>query len=444
MMKKIIIFVFAIAVCLAVTAPSQAAFSAGGSAVLAPDGTIYFITSTEKRPFPTPNVYFSHGFKFADATPASDDDLSLPTGNAMIYRDGTLVKAANGAVFITSDAKKYGITSADVFRKLGYNFANVVNDEGNLLSGFLEGRNIDNADLPHIPGTLVNWSGAIYLITSNGKKGITTLEVFNSYRYDFKNAVVANLADKSLHVEGQVALREIQMPEAPQSPPPPAPSPEPSPIPAPAPAVPANAAPSVTISGVTGIFLVNIQTFIFSATDPDSDALTVVVDFGDGTKIAKAIASGESFSLEHFWDSTGDYIISAAASDGKGGNSQASHAIKVSSDPTEFGPAVTLISPNGGGVYTQGKPITITWRRNWVPLYTTGKVDIGYTNSGTNVSIKTAVADSSYTWIPIDLAGSNNYKIVVTSTGTGGSMLSDQSDSPFTISAVLGAINNAY
>lgn len=443
-MKKLIILPVLVFVSVVFPGSGKAILSPENSAALAPDGTIYLITAGVKRPFPTPGVYFSHGFKFADAGATSSEDLNLPAGKAMNYADGTLVKTPDGTVYIASDSRKYGIVSAQVFRALGYSFANVISDEGNLLGNLFEGRKFDRGDLPHPPGTLVNWSGAIYLVTSNGKVGIPSVDIFNSYRYNFKNAVPANDADKSLHVEGLLQLRQALPNQNPPTTPEPAPA-APALAPAPAP-VPTNQNPSApSITGVTGIFPVNVQTFTFSGSDPDGDNLTVAVDFGDGSdKVTKTIASGASFSLQHNWVYTGNYTISVTASDGRGGTSQTTRSIKVSSDPTEFGAAITLVTPNGGNTYTQGQPIVIKWRRNWVPLHTTGKVDISYKRGGISASIATDIADSSYTWIPDDLAGSSDYKIVVASTGTGGSMLSDESDSPFTINAVLGAIKKAY
>ena len=434
----ILVFVFAV-----FPGSGKAVLSSDGSPALAPDGTIYLVTTGSKRPFPTPGVYFSHGFKFADAVPASAEDLNLPAGNAISYADGTLVKTPDGTVYIASDSRKYGIVSAQVFRALGYSFANVIPDEGNLLNSFFEGRKFDRGDLPHPPGTLVNWSGAIYLVTSNGKVGIPSVEIFNSHRYDFKNAVSANAADKSLHIEGLLQLRQVvaneKQPVAPETPSVPAPVPSPGPV-------PANQNPSApSITGVIGIFPVNVQTFTFSGSDPDGDNLTVLADFGDGSDIVtKIIASGASFSLQHNWVYIGDYTITATASDTKGGTAQTSRPIKVSNDPADFGGAVTVLSPNGGNSYTQGQPIAISWRRIWVPLQTTGKVDVSYKRGGVSVSIATNIADSSYTWIPIGLQGSSDYKIVVSSTGTGGTMLSDESDQPFTINAVLGAVKQAY
>ncbi len=116
--------------------------------------------------------------------------------------------------------------------------------------------------------------------------------------------------------------------------------------------------------------------------------------------------------------------------------------MKVSNDPNDFGAAVTVTTPNGGESFIQGQVMKISWRRNWVPLYTTSRVDIYYRRGGVNTSIVNDVADSSYNWIPLNLPG-GNYKIVVVSTGSGG-ILNDESDDFFTIAEVKGATKRSY
>lgn len=112
------------------------------------------------------------------------------------------------------------------------------------------------------------------------------------------------------------------------------------------------------------------------------------------------------------------------------------------------GSAVTVVSPNGGEVFYQpdlGEPISrikIVWKRNWMPKGAKKLVSIYYrkTTGPNQLSqpIAENIPDSDFAWeIPANLLG-NDFKIVVTSNGSGGNInspLSDESDGTFSILA---------
>jgi hypothetical protein len=55
--------------------------------------------------------------------------------------------------------------------------------------------------------------------------------------------------------------------------------------------------------------------FRFSSTDPDSDTVTILVDWGDGQTNSTYGASGQIHFLYHGWYTSDDYIIKAKAVD---------------------------------------------------------------------------------------------------------------------------------
>lgn len=437
-MGKFIFFFFAVILAVFLALPQEAAAVKylSGTLILVPDGTIHIVAGDEKRPFPSAEVYFSYGYEFVEARAATADELALPGGPVMTYADGTLVKGSAATVYVTSDGKKRPFTSASVFTKLGYSFKNVLQDTANLLPQFLDGQVINTEQIPHPVGTLVNQNGGVYLITSNGKTRITSQEIFYSYHFDFKDVVLANTSDKSLFVEGQLDLY-VSPTIGPPAPAPAPTSPPTSPPPPPPYSAPSNLAPSsIKVSGITGTFPETSESFTITATDPEGDLLTVSVNWADSSSVViTSLASGSSFTSAHSWTYIGTYNVSITVSDSQGGSLNKVYPVIVDTDPTVFGPAVTVLTPNGGESYAKGAPIGITWQRNWTPKQSFNRADVYHSRAGLNQLIKSDLQETSYSWIPENLQAAENYKIVIISHGSGAGTLSDQSDAEFSIAA---------
>lgn len=96
--------------------------------------------------------------------------------------------------------------------------------------------------------------------------------------------------------------------------------------------------------------------------------------------------------------------------------------------------AITVTSPSNGTVWTVGQPVTVSWKRNFIPENGEAKVGIYLRKGdGPNVPFGGGVPDSSYTIVlPSTFTPGNNYHILVSSHGTG-SQLSDESDGTFSI-----------
>lgn len=420
--------------------PSLVSASAPGALVRNPKGAIFLIQDGQRLGFPSVAILFSHGYSFQDAVLADEGDLALPEGFPFSYRDGALVKDHGQTVYIISDGQKRPFSSAEAFLGLGYSFKNILQENGTSLARILPGPTVDSAGGAHPDGTLVNDNGTVYLIAAQAREGIPSLEVFNWYRYQLKNIVPINDSDRLLPVSGILGIDNTLTPVSAPSPPS---TPTSIPESTPPPVQTGNHAPSAPlISGVIATFPQTTETFKFSSTDADGDALTYSIDWGDGSVLfATAAASGTTFSATHVWVNVGTYQITASVSDGKGGAASSSAQLQVANDAGSFGPAVTVLAPNGGETFALNQPILITWKRNWAPPGSGKKVDIYYSRAGINVSITTKVADGSYTWVPVGLTPATNYRIVILSQGSAGTnnaILSDQSDGDFTITSQVG------
>ena len=417
-MKKPLILCIALAsAALAMAMAPTRVGAIGEKVVLASDGTIFLISTSERRGFPSAAVYFSHGYKFSDAVTATAEDLAQPAGSPLNYRDGALIKGQAATVYLISGATKHPFSSAEAFLGSGYSFANVLNESGPTLDQLAAEAPIHSASAAHMPGSLINYNGTVFLITANGRQGISSLDAFYAKRYRLEEIVIANATDLALPIETE--------PSSPPS------SPEP-----PAQEVTNHFPSTPIITGVVATFPSEGHDFFFAATDADGDSLSYLVNWGDGTLVDTAIqSSGVSFKVNHAWSYNGQYVVVATVSDGKDGTAQTIQSVKVDTDTSTFGPAITVLSPVGGEGYGFHQPILISWKRNWYPSQSSGRVDINYSRGGIAASIVTDKPDSSYTWIPESAPPADNYKIIVISRGNagGGGILSDQSAGTFTI-----------
>ena len=97
-------------------------------------GTIYLITDKGyKRGFSSADVFSGLGYSWKEVVPISDFDLSKypddPVAPVLTspLPDGTLVKSSgNDTIYVITDGKKRGVTSAAAFTTLGYDWNRIV------------------------------------------------------------------------------------------------------------------------------------------------------------------------------------------------------------------------------------------------------------------------------------------------------------------------------
>ena len=172
--------------------------------------TVYLVAAGERRGFPSPAVFFSQGYSFDQVAPATADDLALPEGPVLAYREGTLIKsAADPTVYIVSGDEKRAFTSKDVFTKLGYQFSSILTDAPETVGILPLGLPVASTNAAHPPGSLVNFSGTICKISPTGRVCVPSKETFASYGYDFKQVVPATADDLALP---EVAVLEPRFP----------------------------------------------------------------------------------------------------------------------------------------------------------------------------------------------------------------------------------------
>ncbi len=93
-------------------------------------GTIYFVGTAIKYPFPSREVFLSWGVVFEDVVPANQADTQLPVGpvvetNVQRHPRATLVNI-NGTIYFLGTELRYPFPSAEVFLSWGVRFEDVV------------------------------------------------------------------------------------------------------------------------------------------------------------------------------------------------------------------------------------------------------------------------------------------------------------------------------
>jgi hypothetical protein len=162
------------------------------------NGTIYLVKDGKRQGFRTSEEYFSQGYSFSQAVPASASDLALPAGNVVKALEGTLVldKTDNRTVYmIGQNGTKRGFTTAEVFIALGYSFANLPVID---LTDYTAGPVIDSATAVHPDGALVLNQGTVWWVKGSERQGFQSEAVFKTYGFSFAKVVSANAEDMAL------------------------------------------------------------------------------------------------------------------------------------------------------------------------------------------------------------------------------------------------------
>ena len=184
---------------VSVTTPSGN--GGGGSDIrygsnIAISGTIYFLDHNGfKRPYTNAGDFLSFGFNsFSSVLSPNQDEQNLPIGRFVTPMDGSLIND-HGTVYLVSRGTKAGFTSANVFLSFGYKWNNVVVGDVSFMD---LGPILDSSSRAHLAGTLVLDHGTVYLLAEDGKMGIPSIPVFNSWGYNFNEVVQANSFDQAL------------------------------------------------------------------------------------------------------------------------------------------------------------------------------------------------------------------------------------------------------
>lgn len=91
-----------------------------------------------------------------------------------------------------------------------------------------------------------------------------------------------------------------------------------------------------------------------SFTDPDLDAWSAIVDYGDGV-VESFPVDGKNVTLDHAWADDGVHTVTVTISDGVGGEDSAEVDVSVAN----AAPTATLVAPSPGTTVAVGTPVSL-------------------------------------------------------------------------------------
>lgn len=175
-------------------------------------GTFYLIAGGLRYGITDPGVLGSYGFEFKDGTAAAGSDIAMPLAPRLAPGDGSLVKKAGDAtVWFVSGAQKYGFTSSEVFLGQGFAWKNVREVAAEVLDPLPKAGNLTDGAARHQTGVYVSYNSTIYKMGANGRLGIPSTEVYNSWNVDndYSQVVPANTADLAAPLAGNLTARSL-------------------------------------------------------------------------------------------------------------------------------------------------------------------------------------------------------------------------------------------
>lgn len=174
---------------VAATQPNGRLVKESGSA------NIYVLLGGEKHWIPTPAIFWSHGYKWADVY--TMDLTNYASGTDISFREGTLVKAAGAdETYVIDESNgtfyKKHITIPTVFWALGYTWSQVYTAAD--LSGYTDGADI-TAATTQPDGRLVKAtdSAATYVLENGTLRHIVSPQVFWSQGYAWANVYATDI-----------------------------------------------------------------------------------------------------------------------------------------------------------------------------------------------------------------------------------------------------------
>ncbi len=166
------------------------------------NGTIFYLTNQNtRRPYTSWGAFTSYrNNSLAAVQPAAADDLSVPAGDFIPPREGTIIcsdrSPDKGTCYFISQGLKLGFTSEQVFTCLGYSFNQSFQGD---ISWMPAGATINNCNTAHPVGTAVNLNGVMYLVGQDGLYAVPDQSTFLSWGYGQQDVVPVNSYDQNLN-----------------------------------------------------------------------------------------------------------------------------------------------------------------------------------------------------------------------------------------------------
>jgi hypothetical protein len=188
--------------------PQAEAHTCGSLVKASNNPTVYLVDQGSKRPIPSVAIFNSQGLNWNLVTTMTTADQSLPTGNNLDFRDGTVIKGSGPGIYVVDAtsgvALKRAVSSMAIFTGLGYTSQDILNTGDNNLPP--DGA-VLTSTTAHPSGTLVKSGSNIYLTNGSTKQYMGSVYVMYTLGYNSYQIKTATTADLALTDGPSVPLR---------------------------------------------------------------------------------------------------------------------------------------------------------------------------------------------------------------------------------------------
>lgn len=164
------------------------------------DPSVYYLDGVKKH-IPSPAV-FNSNFSWDDIVYISTSERDgYVTGPQIMYKDGTLIKAPGGAVYVLEYGAKRHIISPSVFNDCGYSWSKMISVTSSESNRYSRGLNLSSCSSYHPSGSLVQASGdpAVYLLDNGCKRHILSPIILFERKYTWSDIISISTAERNAY-----------------------------------------------------------------------------------------------------------------------------------------------------------------------------------------------------------------------------------------------------
>ncbi|MCK4800222.1 N-acetylmuramoyl-L-alanine amidase [Candidatus Parcubacteria bacterium] len=149
---------------------------------------IYLVKNGKRKEFTSAQLFEKAGYKWRDVISITKEEIdNYSLDGRVLYPDGLLIRSTNSsAVYLLEAGKKRMVTSAILFKKLGYKWNDIVAVSPSEMKEYQSGKVLTYPD-----GTLVKRKGypTVYKIENGERKEFTSLALFEATNSKWSDVV---------------------------------------------------------------------------------------------------------------------------------------------------------------------------------------------------------------------------------------------------------------
>ncbi|TRZ78226.1 hypothetical protein D4R87_01155 [bacterium] len=168
--------------------------------ILSLSGSIYLVVENFLRRFDSDSIMAKLGFgsKEIMILPAGDKEL-YPMGNVIRYGPDGKLLYSNETVFYIENGKKRGITSPQLFESQGFNWGNIELTDQTILDSYLDGE-----IMRYKNDSLLVLNNTVFVLEDGTRRGITSPQLFEKLGYKWENIIEMAPSEEEIYQVGEI------------------------------------------------------------------------------------------------------------------------------------------------------------------------------------------------------------------------------------------------